>query len=254
MRLRIAIVIGLLCCCLPTWAAPPTPLEEVPIDFTRLEAWQERTYAMNYMADGTGKSQRVGEMIFDCDVEDDTVRLLMTTRMYMPDGKRFIEFRVNNVYDRVSLLSPAKVQLDAVRSDGVELRSIRAVVRDGTLEVTETIGDDVKERRGAWGNGGIHDTASFYLVTMLPTEPDRRYEIKHFYEASSLPASQPQIIECRGPDETTGHEGNRWVKFLRYPADARDDAVQLWVDSDGVLQRVQLNKQNQLVLLDDEQP
>jgi len=253
MSTRLFVLTVMIGASLTTHAAPPAPvpLADVQLDTAKLKSWGERDYAMNYISDEdeTPTARRVGSMTLACEVNEKSIKLDSRAKMVMPpDGKRFVKFQQACVYPATNLLSLSEITTNVARSDRVIMKDSRATVRGKELETIDKKGDVSKKTTSKWPENGILDLTVFYIVTIMPREPDRRYAIDHFITSTELEKSEPRIIECVGPDRTTGKDGKHWVKFLSYHPDKRRRAVQYWVSSDGVLRRAQLNKTNRMDL------
>ena len=166
----------------------------------------------------------------------------------MPDGKRFIDFRQECVYPEMNLRSLSEIETNVVRSDGVQIKESRATVNLKELVIVDKESGRTSTTKSQWPENGIVDIAVFYFVTILPREPNRRYAIDNFITSSRLQKIEQRVLECHGRDRTTGESGKHWVRFSLYDPGKRADAVQYWVSDDGLLQRVQLNKENRLDL------
>ena len=241
---------------LPAFAEQPSvPLSDVRIDTTSLQKWGLRTYSMTRTANQSGQpvTQRVGRMSFSCEVKEGSINLTINTRMFMQGGKRFIEFQADCHYPKMNLLSPPNIKIEAVRSDGVKLKETRATVHGETLEIVDVARGRSSTTESEWPEDGVIDVAVFYLVTLLPREPNRRYAIGNYLSSSSLRKPGTRVIECVGPDMSTGERDKHWLEFRSYEPNHRSDAIRYWVSDDGLLRRVQLNKENRLELEVDKQ-
>jgi hypothetical protein len=240
-----------------SYAEPPTPISiaEAKVDTTKLKEWPTNTYGMMFTRDGnpTEPTLRVGQMKFACDIEGDDFLLTNTTRMFRPvdegfDEKQYVEFVGRCRVSQKNLFSVAKVDLTMVRSDGVKMRELAARVDGKNLEISANQFGRETTRSVDWPDKVLVDVVAFYLVTVLPQAADQRYGVDSYVSLSTLGEFEKQILECAGPDSSTGDANNRWTKWLLYSPDDRAGAVQYWVDADRVLRRVQLSKENRLEL------
>ena len=253
IRMFVAFT-ALLCLSVVGHADSPTasPLNGQRLNINSLKTWGTRTYSMNRQKNGGDPAGEpsLDRMSFTCEFKDGLVRFTNVTRMYLPDGKRFIEFRGETVHPDSNLFSTKEMHLHASRSDGVTLQKLDVAI-DGKKSkiVTEKQGQS-STVEGEWADNTVVDLAMFYLVTLLPHEANRQYRIE-YAASSSLRQPKPRILECSGPDPQAAPAEKTWTLFLLYEPNNRADAVRYWVSEDGLLRRVQLNTQNRLDLISD---
>ena len=171
--------------------------------------------------------------------------------MYLPDGKRFVEFRGETVFPDSNLFSTKEMHLHASRSDGVTLQKLDVAIEGKKSKIVAEKQGQSSTVEGEWADNTVVDLAMFYLVTLLPHEANRQYRIENFAASSSLRQPKPHILECSGPDPQAAPAEKTWTLFLLYEPNNRADAVRYWVSEDGLLRRVQLNTQNRLDLISD---
>jgi hypothetical protein len=254
IRMSCACVV-LACLSVAGYGEPPAaPLHKEQLKFDGLKAWRTRTYSMTYCKPGgaAADEQTVGRMSFACESRDGLIKLTTVARMYLPDGKRFIEYRGESLHPATGLFSTKEVHLHASRSDGAVLQDLKATV-DGE-EVTVVTEENGKSStvEGKWSPNAVVDTAMFYLVTLVPRQADRRYLVESYVDSSNFPRPKPRILECDGPDRRGAASAKPWTLFLLYEPDNRAKAVRYWVSEDGLLRRVQLSPENRLELMPDE--
>lgn len=250
MKLRIFACLIASCIVSVAAAADPVPLSDAKIDFAKLKEWPDRGYTMTRTVeeDGTPVAHKVGRMVFTCKPDKKGLQLTNNTRMFAPDGKRFVEFKATVDMSDVSLFSPSSVTMLAVRSDGMKMQERKATVDGKSIKIVDMSGGREKESEAKWPANPLIDLVAFYLVTLLPQEKGTTFSTDSYTEISSLEKLDRRILECVGPDAATGTPDSRWVKFLSYTPGGRDAAIQYWVSSNGVLQRAQINKENRLDL------
>jgi hypothetical protein len=234
---------------------PPIPLHEQPLNITKLKAWGTRTYSMTWRK-GTDDERKVGQMTFSYETKDGIVTLRNVTRNHLPpDGKRFIEYRGESIHPETTLFVTRGLSLHAERSDGVVLVDQKVTIQDGTATIVTNTKGRSSTKTAKWPENAVPDITVFYLVTLLPPEPGRRYLVRDFVPSSSpLQRPEPSIVECAGADRSTGSLGKPWTLFLQYEPDRRAKAVRYWVSQDGVLSRMQLNPENRLDLIEPPKP
>jgi hypothetical protein len=241
----------------PTYGEPPaaSPLHKQQLNMDNLKAWDTRTYSMTYRKPGGGpvEEQSVGRMKFVCESKSGLVRFTNVTRMYLPDGKRFIEYRGESLHPETNLFSTKEVRLHAGRSDGVTLQDSKATIEDGKLKIVTEEKGKSSTVDGRWPGSAIVDVAMFYIVTLVPREGGRRYLIENYVSSSALQRTKPQVLECEGLDQQAGSSEKPWTLFLLYEPENQAKAVRYWVSQDGLLRRVQLNPQNRIDLISDEE-
>jgi hypothetical protein len=231
----------------------PVPLSEKTLDFGKLKAWGIRTYSMTWKK-GSADERKVGQMTFSCETKDGIVKLSNVTRQYLPDGQRFVESRGESVHPETNLFVTRSLSLHAGRSDGVPLFDQKVTIQDGTATIVTDAQGQSSTTKAKWPDKAVVDIAMFYLVTLLPPEAGRRYLLRDYVSTSSLQQPRPSIVECAGPDRSTGTPGKPWTLFLLYEPELQAKAVRYWVSQDGILSRVQLNSENRLDLVDPTMP
>lgn len=245
-----------LCLTVASYGGPPAtaPLHGQHLDMDGLKAWGTRTYSMTYRKPGGDPSneQSVGRMTFTCESRNGLVKFINVTRMYLPDGNRFIEYRGESLHPETSLFSTKEVHLHAGRSDGVTLKDLKATIEGNKLKIVTEEEGKSSTIEGEWSNNTVVDIVMFFFVTLLPHEANRHYLVENYAVSSNLRQSKPRILECDGPDRQVAPSEKPWTLFLLYEPNNRSKAVRYWVSQDGLLRRVQLNPQNRLDLIPDE--
>jgi hypothetical protein len=165
----------------------------------------------------------------------------------LPDGKRYIEYLYSFQCAGDNFLSLTKADARISRSDGEVIHTESVSVKDGLAIITSTDNDTKTEKKIDLPKKSVLDICVFYLVALLPQESGKKYRIDSFISVSDFKTGIPHIITCLGPDDTTSSPNDRWIKYVD-AENEKDPGIQYWVDKNGLLQRVKLNKTNQLDL------
>jgi hypothetical protein len=232
-------------------ASTALPLHQQQLSMDNLKQWGTRLYSMTFLQSGESSGEKtVGQTKMTCEVKNRQFKFINETRMYLPDGKRFIEFRGESIHPKMDPFSISEIHLQAKRSDGIEIRDEKASVTDDVLSVvTRERGGTPNTVKAPWPKHVLVDTDIFYLVTLLPQEKNQIYSIENYLSSSHLQQPKPYLLECAGLDRKTNASEKLWTLFLLYEPEKREKAARYWVSQDGVLQRVFLSPQNRLDLI-----
>jgi len=236
-------------------AEPPAaqPLRKEQLDLAKLDKWGTRSYSMicQLTAGGPVESRSAGKMTFGCQSKDGLVKLSNTTRVFMPDGKRYIEYRGQCVHPKNDPFSTKEINLLVVRSDGVQLKQLRAANQQGKIKIVDKEKGNTTTTEARWPKATVPDISMFYYVTLLPRKAGQRYLIDSYIASSSLHRPERRIVQCAGADPDVVQSGKPTTLFLLYEPGKPKKAIRYWVGADGVLKRVQLNPENRLELISD---
>jgi hypothetical protein len=223
--------------------------EEVKIDLNRLKDWGSKEFTMTYTdkTETPPKVEKVGVMTFTVKATPDGMLITNQTKSDMPDHLRYIEYIYSIQCEGNNFLSLKKADGRISRSDGVVLHTESISMNNGKAIITSVDNDKKKEKEVELSKKAVIDLCFFYLVTLLPQDANKTYRIESYISISDF-KSEPNLILCLGPDDTTGGASDHWIKFTRKSEKVEDTGMHYWVDKKGLLRRVKLNETNQLDL------
>jgi hypothetical protein len=225
-------------------------VQDAKIDFSQLKNWKERTYSMTFidLKNDPPTEQVVGRMIFNCDYEKDGITIKNTTRMYLPDGERYVEFIGKIIFKQPNFWSVDGWELKASRSDGLVLNETTAKVNSGNIKLKDTEKGVTQTKEFQWDEKSIPDLSVFYLVTLLPQETGRKYVLKKHVNTSTPKDAAERILECSGLDVSLPGKNKNCIQFVEYDVKNPTNKIRYWINKERVLIRVLLAEDKRLDL------
>ncbi len=247
--------INLLCIATLIFPAAIKAQEDL-FDLDKLADFGTKKYKMTWIDRRSGQPVEVerGTMVLAAKQSKDSVLLKNVTRMYMPDGKRFIEYQAECDFSiQNKKLALQSTSYKVVRRDKVVLVDIKAKVMNGKIIQENSKGDDESTEERTWTNGTYPDLAVFFLIPQLSQTAGKSVKIENVMTLPYTSETQvtTQRIACLGKDDESKIDGQALTKFVNQ-ADGEETGIDYWVDSKGQLRRVLLNAENRLDLMTDQ--
>ena len=222
-------------------------------DLNKLTDFGTKQYKMTLIDRRSGKPVEVerGTMVLAAAHTKDSISLKNTTRMYLPDGKRFIEYQADCIFSKQDeKMNLRSLNYKITRSDKVVLVDIKAKIENGKITQTILEADEKSKEEKNWTDGTYPDLAVFFLIPQLSQKKGKSYEIDHVMTLPFSPDTKATArkITCLGIDKDLKIDGQEVTRFVN-KADGEETGIVYWVDSKGRLLRVQLNPENRLDLI-----
>ena len=225
----------------------PIPLEALKLDIDALKKWGTRKYAHQFRSKEkpAGAPQPTATWTLVTKFEKD--RLLLDDLLSMSVKGH----QASSIHWKAECSKNNQLSLKALdceeQTRGTTRRKIHAIVETEKAMITYEQGDNTKKESVEWSAGSVTVLAMFRIVTLLPREKGKRYRIANVSRSRRLRMRGEHIIECMGPDASAGR-AQQWVKFELKNLDGKPPSWTYWVDDDGVLQRV-LIERHTLILI-----
>ncbi len=237
---------------LPLCISSSMQAEEVAFDARALSKFGSQKYKMVWIdrSSGSPVERERGTMCLSATVAEDAVSLKNVTRMYLPDGKRFIEYHTSCSCSADDTLSLRRMTIKVVRSDEVVVHESETVVEQGTITHKFTADGRATTKQDRWIEGSVLDLAVFFLIPQLPRKKGRSVSIENVVSAPTNTIEKPErrVITCTGADRDTSTDAQTLTRFVN-AAKGERDGIAYWVDDNGVLRRVLLSPENRLDLM-----
>ena len=237
---------------LPVCISSSLQAGEVVFDGRALSKFGTQKYKMTWIdrSSGSPVERERGTMILSVAVTKDAISLKNVTRMYLPDGKRFIEYHTSCSCSADGKLSLRRIDTKVARSDKVVLHESQSVIKQDkiTHKYTSRGKDTVKQEE--WIEGTLLDLAVFFLIPQLPQKKDESISIENVMASPTTTIRKPksQTITCLGVDHDMSTDGQTLTKFVN-TTKGEKTGITYWVDGNGSLRRVLLNSENRLDLV-----
>jgi hypothetical protein len=226
--------------------------QEIVFDAEALSRFGAKTYKMTRIdrSSGSPAEREVGAMVLSVAVHADAISLENATRMYLPDGKRYIEYHAKCLCSADGRLSLRRIDSRVVRSDNVVLHQAQTVVERGRIIHKYAAGGKETVIDEKWVDGTLVDLAVFFLVQQLPRKENQSVTIENVLSVPTNAIKKPETrtITCLGIDGQMSTDGQKLTKFVN-TAKGEKSGIVYWVDENGSLQRVLLNSENRLDLV-----
>lgn len=222
-------------------------------DLKKLENFGTKKYKMTLLDGRSGSvvERECGRMILSASQTKDSVSLKNVTRMFMPDGKRFVEYSAECNFSKVSQkMALRTLSFKGTRSDKVVLFEIDAKVGNGKINQKTLEGDEETIEEQKWSEGTIPDLSIFFLIPQLSQKEGNAVSIDQvitFPLSSDAPVAANRIT-CMGTDKAIKIDGQECTKFVNNWNNDKS-GIEYWIDSKGRLRRVLLNPENRLDLI-----
>jgi len=225
---------------------------EVEFDVESLARFGTRTYKMTWIdrSSGSPVEYERGTMTFSANVDKEGISLKNLTRMYLPDGKRFIEYSTDCKCSRDERLEIRRIDAKVVRSDEAILHESETVVEKNRITHKFESRGKQDSDTDAWADGTILGLAVYYLVPQLSLRKGESVTLKSVLGSptESLEKPKSHTITCLGIDADLTIDGQKLTKYLNV-AKGEKSGITYWVDQKGLLRRVLINPENRLDLL-----
>ncbi|PHR96377.1 MAG: hypothetical protein COA78_28785 [Blastopirellula sp.] len=226
--------------------------EEVVFDGNALSKFGTKTYKVTWIDRGpiVPVEHERGTMTFSAIVTKDMISLKNVTRMYLPDGKRFIKYDTNCSCSADGKLSLQKIDTKVARSDDIVLHSSQTLVEQD--KISHKYHSDGKDTviQEEWVKGTLIDIAVFFLIPQLSQKKDESVTIENVMISpnTSIRKTKSHTITCLGVDQSLSTDKQKLTKFVNTPKGEKP-GITYWVDENGLLQRVLLNPDSRLDLV-----
>ncbi len=248
---RCGLVLGWLLCCSSVVSA-----QGITFDGKALTKFGTRKYKMTRIVQGPGGTaeREVGMMTLSVKVTAEGVEVGNVTRLVSPDGKGAMEYRLKSSCSADGKLSLRNAEFNVVRvgeSDEAVVFESKTTVTGGWIIHTYSSSGSEETFRKKWVDGTLTEMAMFFLVAQLARKKGAVVNIDNVLSTPATEIKEPQsrTITCLGVDEEMSTEQRQLTKFVSV-VKGEESGINYWVDQDGVLQRVQLNAQNWLDLIE----
>ncbi len=208
-----------------------TPIQEVPLDLSRLRGWGKRSFT--YQVEREGERTSLGTVTMAVEVHDQAIKLTDTWDLTW-HGKR-VRLNLETTCRRNNLLRPTTIRSAGEGDD--EVGTFTVVVGDSDATVTN---DGGQTRKIDFPGDTLTDVAMFRIFTLLSTAEGAAFSVGHVMEVSELNLKGPAEIVYRGLEQITLHGKTLKLHKFVYLRDDRTVA-EVWVDSDHILRRVRLD-------------
>lgn len=227
--------------------------QEDLLNHDKLSEFGTKKYKMTWLDGRSGKivERERGTMTLSASQTKDSVSLKNLTRMYMPDGKRFVEYSAKFVYAKSDKkMTPMSLNLKGTRSDEVVLFEIDAKIENGKIIQKSVEGKEEETVEQEWDVDTVTDLSIFFLIPQLSQEVGHTVSIDRvitFPLSPNVPTVSNRI-KCLGLDKVTKIDGQECTKFVNN-WNKQESGIEYWVDSERRLRRVLLNPENRLDLI-----
>lgn len=222
-------------------------------DLKKLETFGTKKYKMTWLDGRSGKTveRERGTMTLSASQTKDSVSLGNLTRIYMPEGKRFVEYSAKFVYAKADKkMTPISLNLKGTRSDEVVLFEIDAKIENGKIIQKSIEGKEEETFEQDWDVDTVTDLSIFFLIPQLSQKEGNTVSIDKVLTFPLYP-EVPVVsnrIKCLGLDKATKINNQVCTKFIN-SAKNEKNGIEYWIDSKQRLRRVLLNPENRLDLI-----
>lgn len=232
--------------------APPKPearaLESLTLDFAQLGKL-ERANTLVYdfvVLEKAGKAANpIGTLHTYTRVEGDRVLLIDVWTLSNKEKER--KLTVTQVCNQDNMLSLVSIGVNGDGDEEVVDLDLSIRVADPATVKQGVIWPDDGEKTLALPPQTLTDGALLRIVSLLPREKGLRVSFPFWLESAELNLKKDHLIECRGPDPIT--IGGRTVKCTKYAHSGGGiTGSTLWVDEEGLLQRILVDGRKELTL------
>ncbi len=218
-------------------------LGDLMLNWDRLKMRGEQHYTYRAKSPGGIADAGSGKVVFATDVKDK--ELVLKDKMELTYRGKKLSLDLIHYCQRDNYLSPSKILSKGEGDD--EVATFVAVIEGGKAKVEF----DGRERIIEIPDDTVSFSALVRILPLLPRDKGLRIEFPHWLESSELNLKDDFMIECLGQDALTRDDQELVCTKFRLtgmgimPMDA-------WVDSDGVLQRMLIDKRKVMDLATDD--